>query len=127
MPRDLEASRREEQPKTCTLGGETLRCVPTIAFAALIDLANAGIGRMSCWDFLHAAVEDDDIPRLEAVLRRKANPVTGDDIVEAVHDLVEVYSGRPTGRPSESPDGPRSTGRKSKAGSSSEEGTESAA
>lgn len=127
MPRDLEASRREEQPKTCTLGGETLRCVPTIAFGALIDIATGGLDRITMWNFLHAAVDDKDIPKLEKVLRRKHRPVTGDEILEAVTELVGVYSGRPTGRPSESPDGPRSTGRKSKAGSSSQEGTESAA
>lgn len=129
MARDLDASRREDKPNnlTCSLGGETFRCVPTLAFAALIDLAEGGIGRLPFWQFLHAAIDDRDIPKLEATLRRKNNPVSDDEVFDAVNELVEAYTGRPTGRPAELPGGPRKTGRKSKAGSSSPEGSESAA
>lgn len=101
--------------------------MPTLAFATLIDLAYEGITRVSCWQFLHAAIIDDDIDRLEAVLRRKNDPVTGDEVIDAVHELVDRYSGRPTGRPSESPDGPQTTGPSSKDDSSSPGETESAA
>lgn len=129
MHLDFDAARRERErathePLTFTLGGETFTCLdsaPIGIFVDAIDDIERGWSNRAYMNFVLGAVLEADEQRLRAVLRRKPVPATGEstaipavdpaDIEDVFSALVDAYTGRrPTVRPSDSPDGPPTTG-----------------
>ncbi len=82
--------------------------LPLMRFA---KIAKAGVdgdtldGLAAMYGMLEQCIHEDDFPRFEAHADdRRAD---GDELMEAVKDTFRVLSDRPTGRSSDSSDGPR--------------------
>lgn len=93
--------------------GETFEVHPNISFWALSDFAEAmgqqdGSVDAKSFKVITALIQDcivpDDWGRFEAVTRAKRAGV--DDLMKVVTSMVEANAERPTGRPSDSSDGP---------------------
>lgn len=111
----------ETTPKTIEIRGETFRCIDALPPGLLMDIAEvtntdernpadvmrtiATIGR-----FLKAAIVPEDRGRYDAIVYDTRTILGIDDLAEIAGGLIRQYAGRPTVRPSESPDGLEPTG-----------------
>jgi hypothetical protein len=116
----------EDESLTFGYFGATLRTHPGLTDLMLIDVIET-VGEAEDADGLEALrmfrglvaslVHPDDVDDLWRLA--KANGQTSSDIGDMCEQIIEAVTDRPTVRPSESSDGPHSTGRNSVAGSSS--------
>jgi hypothetical protein len=105
--------------------GETFTLHDTVGDFALMEFAEAAerveseslAGMAAIMRLLKSAVVDEDWPRFQATARK--NRATVEACMEMVMRLFEQEAARPTGRPSDSSDGPQITKPNSAAGSSS--------
>lgn len=94
------------------IGGQEFACIPELGTWQLMDLAEASqSGELftvlaGYRRFLRSVLEPKERSRFE----RFMNDYRGDDIDEAIGELIKAYTGRPTERPSSSQDGPQVTG-----------------
>lgn len=137
MHLDFDAARRQRaredgEPLTFTLAGETFTCLAHVPIGVFADAAaSGGISNVGLLRFVRGVLVSEDEERFDVLMRRKSapvdddgnpdptwRPVDGEDLLDIFNRLVDVYTGRPTERPSDSPDGPPPDGTASNATSS---------
>ncbi|MBW3643118.1 MAG: hypothetical protein KY447_09415 [Actinobacteria bacterium] len=122
---ELDAARREQtaEPIGFRVRGQEFRCVPRIGVGVVVALMGPedgdDSGVLAMLDFVRHVLVAEDWPRFEALTVAKVDPIDFDELLGICSHLCDVYAGRPTERPANSPGGPRSTGPSSTAASSS--------
>lgn len=124
--RDFVAAKVEAagEAHTFTLAGETFTVLPVALAGSVLDLAAAPerttTQKMTAWrEFVRAQlINEKEVARFDQLLHDRTKGVTTDDVRAVADWLIEVYTGRPTKRPSSSARGSSTTGRRSSAASS---------
>lgn len=96
--------------------GESFGVAPVVGLMPLLrfaHLAKQGIeaddmeGLVAIYDLLKSVIADDEWERFQTFATDIR--ATGDDLMEAVADAIQLISSRPSSRPSDSSDGPSTT------------------
>lgn len=123
------ARRKSEDDRTFQLGGETFVIRPGIRPEALAPYDDIGTETTTAQvleivdDLMETLISPDDgaHERYRAVRANEVDPIELPDLLDVVQWAVEVYTDRPTGRPSVSEAGSTSTGTNSTDDSSSKD------
>jgi len=127
-----EQPEKQGTPMWFELQDEKFRCIPKLAASVLIAHERAmsaeGAGRgmvvlAELDNYLRKALLPEEYVRYRTFADDPAREIEIEDIGFAVMDLHARYLARPTKRPSDSPDGPGSTGDTSTDSSPSEDST----
>ena len=116
----------EYEAVTFRLDGQTFTCYSMIPGSALLefvsdaDSGEGGRASESILRFFKAAMTEEEYARFYALIKRPDRVTPMDVLAEISTWLVEVYSERPTKRPSASPTGTSTTDLTSEEPSSSE-------
>lgn len=118
---------QRNEPVPFTLDGVVFRCRPGINTMALLDVVGSGRGPggqpdatdslRSTYQFLRALLTEEDWPRFRAHCIEHETAET--TLVEIIQGVLPELVGRPTERPSASPEPPTTSSSASMPGSSS--------
>ena len=118
---DFDAARREahREPIAFQLAGERFECLSVMPASVMFDYARAGETVPERYEasvaFVGGVLADDDaVDLFRKVLDSRSDPIDYATLSSLVVWLIGIYTGRPTTRPSDSPDGPSSDGPSSK-------------
>lgn len=104
------------EPLTFELNGAEFTCNPAIPGAALLNFVkdadgdSGGDSAKALFNFLKAAMSDEEYGRLDGILNASDVIIDIELIGEIVSWLVEEYSSRPTTRPEVSSNGQQTSG-----------------
>lgn len=114
MHKDFDAAAREAVGESLTfqLGGEKFTTTPELPALPMLKLAAAAEktdaeGAAAFYEFLQSMLVVDDVARFEAMAMRERLGM--ERLSEVVTWLIEEMTGRPTRRPSDSPERPLPT------------------
>lgn len=116
----LDIEPRSDEPIGFFLGDEEFTCLDDAPAVAKYALLTSGpiVGTLT---FIRGVLIAEDEDRFDELLGRKDVIVTDVVLAAVLGDLQEVYTGRPTRRPSSSPGGPQATNDGSPGSSTSED------
>ena len=99
-----------------SFGGESFAAAESIGLMALMRFAHVArsgtdandmAGLAAMYELLEQCIEPSDWERFQQTAMRTR--ATGDDLMRVVKDVIQAASARPTGRSSDSSDGPTAT------------------
>ena len=93
-----------------TVDEEPFRTIPAIPAFALLDMSAQDRGREQIGYFLKEVLDEDSATRFAARLESRENPIDTETLKAVMDYLIEEITGRPTGQPSDSPDGSQTPG-----------------
>lgn len=99
-----------DDPPTFEVAGETFTCVPELPAGAWRALGGYTFSATSAHAFIEGVLEDEDVPRWQAVCASKERIVTNTVVADIVGWLQGEYANRPTGPLSPSADGRATSG-----------------